>query len=77
MQLSDSDGAEDRLAQLIRRAEQRCLIQHKFDASDWLEGRELAEYMELDNQERISFGVEPEWDYNFIEATRRGIELFK
>ncbi len=52
---------KDELVELTRRAEQRYLISVKFDPTNVLKGEELARYMELENEERIKFGMEPEW----------------
>lgn len=77
VQLSDREETEDRITQLTNWAENRALLHYKFDVVDWLEGKELAEYMELDNKEKRLFGMEQEWDLRFIEETKRGIDSFK
>ncbi len=70
------DKFASRIDELNRIAEAKCLTFHKFDPSDWLKGLELAEWMELDNQDRSKFGLEPEWALDFIELTKNNQSLF-
>lgn len=68
------DKSTSKIDELIRLAETNCLTNYDFDASDWLPARELVEYMELDNIDRVKFGMEAEWDLKFIESVRRQIK---
>lgn len=62
----------DRLTELTRKAELNLLNKYKFDAPDWLEPLEAGEFMELENEEQIKFGNDPEWAKDFIKDTKLG-----
>lgn len=69
------DKKPQRIDDLIRIGEVKCLQFHKFDTSDWLKGKELAEWMLLDNEERSKFGLNPEWTTEIINwATKQIIK---
>lgn len=74
--LDDYHNEVDRLTILSRKAELNCLNKNKFDITDYLKGEELAEYMELDNADKIAFGMTPEWSKEFIKHTKSGIDEF-
>lgn len=64
------DKETDRISELTRTAELNCLSKHNFDVPDYLPLKERIEFMQLENAERIKFGMKPEWDTNFINQLK-------
>jgi len=74
LRVIDMDNKEmDRLSELNRKAELNCLKKHNFDTPDYLEPKDLVEFMELENAELVKFKLQPEWDLGFIESVRTKI----
>lgn len=68
------DKTESELDRLIKRAEMVCLSRNEFCATDYLNGRDLVRFMELDNAERLKFDTPLEWDLKLIEYEKGKIK---